>query len=137
LAPWYNEPFGHPQSCCELKDVVTEFGCQGLELDLPVVAWGDDLLWDGRSWVVKPSRSRYPLQDAARLRRNAYRVLLTRGRDGCVVFVPQDRRLDLTEMALLAAGFRPLPSDPPLGVFDVAAAAVKVPSGHVDHAEQP
>ncbi len=117
LARWYNEPAGHPESGCALEAVVTEFGCQGLELDLPIVAWGDDLTWTGRHWAVKPSRAKYALQDPAQLRRNAYRVLLTRGRDGCVVFVPGDRRLDLTEHALLAAGVRPLPDDRPLGVY--------------------
>lgn len=127
LARWYNEPAGHPQSCCALKDVVTEFGCQGLELDLPIVAWGDDLMWTGAAWAVKPSRSKYPLQDHAQLRRNAYRVLLTRGRDGCVVFVPGDARLDATEIALLAAGFRPLPAESPLGVYAVDPATQPAP----------
>jgi hypothetical protein len=35
-------------------------------------------------------------------------VLLTRGRDGMVVFVPPERAMDQTEHALLAAGVRPL-----------------------------
>ena len=30
LARWYNEGRGHPRSCCQLEEVVTEFGCQGL-----------------------------------------------------------------------------------------------------------
>ena len=106
----YNEGDGHPQSCCALNDVVTEFGCQGLELDLPIVCWGNDMMWDGREWIVRPVRSKYPLKDSERLRQNAYRVLLTRGRDGLVVFVPPDPKLELTEHALLAAGVRPLPA---------------------------
>jgi DUF2075 family protein len=109
LARWYNEPRGHPQSCCELKDVVTEFGCQGLELDLPIVCWGNDMRWDGRTWVIRRVQARYPLDDPEQLRRNAYRVLLTRGRDGLVVFIPPDPTMDQTEHALLAAGVRPLP----------------------------
>lgn len=40
---------------------------------------------------------------------HAYRVLLPRGRDGLVVFIPDDRQMDATEHALLAAGIRPLP----------------------------
>ena len=55
LARWYNEGRGHPQSCCALDEVVTEFGCQGLELDLPIVCWGDDMVWDGRAWRVRGS----------------------------------------------------------------------------------
>jgi hypothetical protein len=57
---------------------------------------------------VKPSRSKYAVDDPRQLRLNAYRVLLTRGRDGLVVFVPPDARLDETEHALLAGGIRPL-----------------------------
>lgn len=110
LARWYNEPAGHPQSCCALEDVVTEFGCQGLELDLPIVCWGNDYLWNGTSWSIRKIRAQYPLEDHEQLRRNAYRVLLTRGRDGLVVFIPPDPVLDFTEHALLAAGVRPLPS---------------------------
>jgi hypothetical protein len=109
LARWYNEGRGHPQSCCALEDVVTEFGCQGLELDLPIVCWGNDMVWDGRKWIVRSVRARYPLKDNEQLRRNAYRVLLTRGRDGLVVYLPPDKQLDLTEHALLAAGVWPLP----------------------------
>lgn len=109
LARWYNEPRGHPQSCCQLEEVVTEFGCQGLELDLPIVCWGNDMIWTGTSWQIRRVQARYPLEDAEQLRRNAYRVLLTRGRDGLVVFVPPDPALDHTETALLAAGMRPMP----------------------------
>ncbi len=101
---------------------------------MPIVAWGDDLVWTGSTWVVKPSRPKYPLQDAAQLRRNAYRVLLTRGRDGCVVFVPDDRRLDGTEVALLAGGLRPLPDHPPVGVYAVDEERWRVPS--LDRAEE-
>ncbi len=108
LARWYNEPFGHPQSCCALKDVVTEFGCQGLELDMPVICWSTDMMWNGNMWKIRKVNSRYPLKDNEAIRRNAYRVLLTRGRDGLVVFVPPDPVLDETETCLLAAGVRPL-----------------------------
>lgn len=109
LARWYNEPLSHPQSCCQLVDVVTEFGCQGLELDLPIVCWGNDVRWTGTEWAIRKVQARYPLADSDQLRRNAYRVLLTRGRDGVVIFVPPDPAMDHTEHALLAAGVRPLP----------------------------
>jgi Schlafen group 3, DNA/RNA helicase domain len=108
-ARWYNEPLGHPESCCELRDVVTEFACQGLELDLPIVCWGDDVMWDGRAWRIRRVNTRYPLKDGDQIRLNAYRVLLTRGRDGLVIFIPADAKMDPTEHALLAAGVRPLP----------------------------
>jgi len=108
LARWYNEPFGHPQSCCALKDVVTEFGCQGLELDMPLVCWSTDMMWIESTWKIRQVRAKYPLKDNDAIRRNSYRVLLTRGRDGFIIFVPPDPILDETEMCLLAAGVRPL-----------------------------
>ncbi len=106
---WYNNGPGERGSGCNFESVVTEFGCQGLELDMPLVAWGNDLSWDGRDWFAKKPTRGYPLTDPEQLRVNAYRVLLTRGRDGLVVFVPPSPLLDGTEMALLAAGLQPLP----------------------------
>lgn len=110
FAHWYNRGLGEPRSGCNLDEVVTEFGCQGLELDMPLVAWGDDVRWTGVDWAVKSGRPRYPQEDPRQLRLNAYRVLLTRGRDGLVVFVPSASILDPTEHALLAAGLKPLVS---------------------------
>jgi hypothetical protein len=46
------------------------------------------------------------------LRRNVYRVLLTRGRDGTVVFVPPDPWLDETYAFLREAGFKELQEAP-------------------------
>jgi DUF2075 family protein len=111
VARWYNNPRGEIGSGCNFEDVVTEFACQGLELDMPIVAWGNDLMWNGVDWVAKKPRGGYPLDDPEQLRMNAYRVLLTRGRDGLVIFVPEDPALDATEMALLAAGVQPLPEN--------------------------
>jgi hypothetical protein len=111
IAPWYNQGRGHPESGCALNSVVTEFGCQGLELDFPIVAWADDYLWDGKQWKTKPSRSKYAIDDPFRLRKNVYRVLLTRGRDGVMVFVPPEPSLDATFHILLASGLSLLGSN--------------------------
>jgi len=105
---WYNEPLGEKGSCCNLEEVVTEFGCQGLELDMALVAWGNDLLWDGKNWVMRKMRSRFPQHDPHQLRVNSYRVLLTRSRDGLLIYIPNDGIFDQTEHALLAAGARVL-----------------------------
>lgn len=109
VGPFYIDPPDSPQSCCQLDKVVTEFACQGLELDFPIVAWGTDLRFDAeagswRSFVSGRSKAK----DPHRLRVNSYRVLLTRGRDGFSVFVPPDTALDDTYEALLAAGLSPL-----------------------------
>lgn len=103
---WYNNNLDEPGSCCNLEEVVTEFGCQGLELDMAIVAWGNDYLWDGSAWVMRKMRTRVPQQDPHQLRLNSYRVLLTRSREGIVVFIPPEPEFDQTEHAFLAAGAR-------------------------------
>jgi Uncharacterized conserved protein (DUF2075) len=108
LGPWFNSPPDDPLSCCNLEIPVTEFQVQGLEVDLPIVCWGEDFLWTGSEWQLRPARARYPQRDPHRLLTNAYRVLLTRGRDGLLVFIPPEDEFDHTEHALLAAGLKPL-----------------------------
>ena len=107
-AKWYNQDLGVPGSCCNLEEVVTEFGCQGLELDMAIVAWGNDFLWNGREWELRKMRTRIPQIDPHQLRLNSYRVLLTRSREGMIIFVPPESAFDQTEHALLAAGARVL-----------------------------
>ncbi len=90
---WFNTPKGSGKSCCDLKGVVTEFGVQGLELDMPIVCWDSDMLWNGHLWEkfkVKEDAD----SDNNVYRVNSYRVLLTRGRDGFIIFVPPAPVLD-------------------------------------------
>jgi hypothetical protein len=109
VGPWYNADPGDSQSCCRLETVATEFSSQGLELDCALLAWGSDLLWAGHGWSVEyAGKNRPPLKDPLTVRRNVYRVLLTRGRDGTVIYLPDDRRLDTTYARLQSAGVRPL-----------------------------
>ena len=105
-AKWYNSSLGEAGSCCNFEEVVTEFGCQGLELDMAIVAWGNDFLWDGSGWIMRKMRTRVPQQDPHQLRLNSYRVLLTRSREGIVIFIPPTSEFDQTQHAFLAAGAR-------------------------------
>lgn len=109
-ARWYNQDLGSEGSCCNMEEVVTEFGCQGLELDMAIVAWGNDFLWNGKEWELRKMRTRIPQVDPHQLRLNSYRVLLTRSREGMIIFVPPREEFDQTEHALLAAGARILSS---------------------------
>ena len=103
---WYNAPQDDMESCCRLDTVATEFSAQGLELDLAIVAWGSDYVRrDGRWSIERAGKTRFA-KDAFRLRQNVYRVLLTRGRDGTVIFVPADAWLDETFEFLKQAGIR-------------------------------
>jgi DUF2075 family protein len=111
IGRWFNAPSDDPSSCCALSAPATEFQCQGLELDLPIVCWGSDYRYEHARWTLHPKRRKYPLADPEQLLTNTYRVLLTRGREGLVVWVPPDAAMDETETALLAAGLRPLVLD--------------------------
>ncbi len=108
VGPWYNDPPHSPNSCCQLRDVATEFSCQGLELDFPIISWGDDLYWDQAKQLVSVPQPRSNAKDPHQLRVNSYRVLLTRGRDGFIVFLPKLEKLDQTYSVLLEAGVQEL-----------------------------
>lgn len=103
VGPWYNDPPDSPLSCCQLDKAVREFACQGLELDFPIVAWGDDLTWTGSQWDLA-RRGRSKARDPLKLRVNSYRVLLSRGRDGFVVYVPPEEKMDVVAEMLAAGG---------------------------------
>ncbi len=115
VGPWYNDPPHSRQSCCALHDVATEFSCQGLELDFPIVCWGSDFWWDDGRWHSPKKSGRMKAKDPHRLRMNSYRVLLSRGRDGFIIFVPPEPRMASTYEALKAAGIRELPNGSTVG----------------------
>lgn len=112
VAAWFNAPASDPRSSCQLATQATEFECQGLELDLPILCWGDDLGWESR-WIAY--RERRKTKNSFQLRLNTYRVLMTRGRDGLVVWVPGNLRNDQSQVIpkiLMQAGAQRL--GPPL-----------------------
>jgi hypothetical protein len=108
--PWYGDREDAPggRSCRRLEACVTEFGAQGLELDAVLLAWGTDFKRDGGRWSnagARGYRRGAHVRDPFQLRVNAYRVLLTRGRDVCVVFLPMLPELDETFDYLARSGF--------------------------------
>jgi len=105
VAKWFNAPANDPQSCCALNDVVTEFAIQGLELDMPIIGWETDMIWNGSNWE-KFRKNEDENSDNNTYRRNSYRVLLTRGRDGFFVFVPPVEKLDPVYELLLSVGIK-------------------------------
>lgn len=116
FGPWYSDPEDHPdgRSCRSLRDCVTEFGAQGLELDAVLLAWGTDYEYQDGVWSDANARGYKRgthVRDAHQLRKNAYRVMLTRGRDATVVFIPSIGRLDGTFKRLCDSGFSELTAD--------------------------
>jgi hypothetical protein len=113
FGPWYSDPgdASHGHSCRHLTTCVTEFGAQGLELDAVLLAWGTDLMLTNGRWSnarASGYQNRRRVRNPFQLRLNAYRVLLTRGRDATVVFVPVLSELDETYGYLRDSGFQGL-----------------------------
>lgn len=110
--PWYADPESSPSSCRRLTDAISEFSAQGLELDHSLLVWGTDLIRKEGHWddaLAMRYKKRGDVEDPLRLRLNAYRVLLTRGREGVLICVPRSiRELDETYDHLIAAGCRVL-----------------------------
>jgi hypothetical protein len=83
-----------------LEDAATEFQVQGLELDWVCVAWCGDFRFNGSDWNYHDFRGdrwcNISNADKRVYLRNAYRVLLTRARQGMVVFVPPGDSADPT-----------------------------------------
>ncbi len=89
---WFLNDKDDTRSSFYLEDAATEFQVQGLELDWIGVAWDGDLRFTGSGWthhyfrgdrwcnIASPENRRYLL--------NAYRVLLTRARQGMAIYVP-------------------------------------------------
>jgi hypothetical protein len=88
------------RSSVHLEDVATEFDAQGLELDWAVVGWDADLRLKDGVWSYHAFRGTawQAIRDNTRQRylKNAYRVLLTRARQGMVIFVPSGDTDDRT-----------------------------------------
>ncbi len=97
---WFLDGKDDVRSSYYLEDVATEFHVQGLELDWACITWDADLRYSPEGWesfqfvghkwqnIHKPERKQYL--------KNAYRVLLTRARQGMVIVVPEGEPDDPT-----------------------------------------
>lgn len=97
---WFLDGKDDVRSSYYLEDVATEFHIQGLELDWACVTWDGDLRFSDDGWktysfvgnkwqnIHKEERKKYLI--------NAYRVLLTRARQGMVIVVPEGNIEDHT-----------------------------------------
>lgn len=97
---WFLGSKDDVRSSWYLEDAATEFHVQGLELDWACVVWDADFrnsggVWD--HWSFVGDRWQRIRKDERRLyQKNAYRVLLTRARQGMVLVVPEGDDLDPT-----------------------------------------
>jgi len=83
-----------------LEDIATEFDIQGLEIDWTCLAWGANFHIKDGKWKhqnFKGSKWMNINQDITKeYLKNTYRVLLTRARQGMVIFIPNGSELDHT-----------------------------------------
>ena len=97
---WFLDGKEDVRSSYFLEDVVTEFQVQGLELDWTCVTWDADFRYSGSSWehfsFVGDRWNRIRKYERQVYLKNAYRVLLTRARQGMVIVVPSGHSEDLT-----------------------------------------
>ena len=74
---------------------------------MPIIGWGIDMLWSGNNWN-KFKKDEGIDSESNIYRKNSYRVLLTRGRDGFIVFIPDEPRFNPTFEILLNSGLQKL-----------------------------
>ena len=101
-ANWFLNQRSDVRSSYYLEDVASEFAIQGLELDWVGVCWDGDFHHEDGSWIsqtFKGTKWQSVNDQSNRLYlKNAYRVILTRARQGMIIFVPKGDASDRTRM---------------------------------------
>ena len=104
IVPWFLNPITDIRSSLFLEDVATEFDIQGLELDWTCLVWDGDFRHDPyrHCWQHFNFRSdrwqNINIAEGRAYQLNAYRVLLTRARQGMVICVPEGNPEDATRL---------------------------------------
>ncbi len=97
---WFLNDKTDVRSSYYLEDVATEFDIQGLELDWTCVAWDADFRYSNNEWktfsFVGDKWNNINKEERKTYLKNAYRVLLTRARQGMVIVVPEGDKEDKT-----------------------------------------
>lgn len=97
---WFLDGKDDTRSSYYLEDAATEFQVQGLEVDWALVTWDGDFRFTGSDWSYHDFRGtkwqNVKNADNRNYLKNAYRVLLTRARQGMVIFVPEGDATDHT-----------------------------------------
>jgi hypothetical protein len=97
---WFLAERQDPRSSMSLEVAATEFECQGLELDWTCICWGGDFVRSAKqeAWMFRRFQGsgwkRVRSESQVQYMRNKYRVLLTRARQGMVIWVPEGDPID-------------------------------------------
>jgi hypothetical protein len=111
---WFLDDYGCESPNCDhkycndvrcsskLEVAATQFEIQGLELDWIGVCWGEDLLWTGNRWKTSRCNNKVWRENHNVVRHNfmvnGYRVLLTRARQGMVIYVPDPPKDEMARL---------------------------------------
>lgn len=97
---WFLDDKNDVRSSYYLEDVATEFHVQGLELDWTCVTWDADFRYSPKGWepfsFVGDKWHHIKKEERKQYLKNAYRVLLTRARQGMIIVVPEGNPEDAT-----------------------------------------
>lgn len=97
---WFLADRTDVRSSYYLEDVATEFDIQGLELDYTCIVWDADFRYHAEDWGSHSFKGsnwqKINKEERKAYLKNAYRVLLTRARQGMVIVVPRGDKNDHT-----------------------------------------
>jgi hypothetical protein len=102
---WFLNDPTDVRSSNQLEVAASEFECQGLELDWVGLCWSGDLTFDPKTkkWATRTFRGNAWKNVANELDQqylfNKYRVLLTRAREGLIIWIPEGDPTDSTRPA--------------------------------------
>jgi DUF2075 family protein len=105
---WFLNGKDDVRSSYYLEDTATEFDIQGLELDYTIVAWDANLRYENGRWGYynfNGSKWQNVNNEFNKIYlKNAYRVLMTRARQGLVIYVPTGDNNDITRTNIFYDG---------------------------------
>jgi len=105
---WFLNDKDDIRSSYFLEEVATEFDIQGLELDWTCVAWDGDLFYQNNQWNYRKFKgTKWQNINSSEITNyliNSYRVLLTRARQGMVIYVPYGNKEDVTRQEFMYDG---------------------------------
>ena len=97
---WFLNDKDDIRSSYFLEEVATEFDIQGLELDWTCVAWDGDFFYNNKQWNYRKFKGtkwqNINSEDITNYLINSYRVLLTRARQGMIIYIPYGNKEDFT-----------------------------------------
>lgn len=118
---WFLNHSQDIRSSYYMEDTATEFDIQGLELDWICVAWGANFYLNQNKWHYQNLKGtkwqNINKEDDKNYLKNSYRVLLTRARQGMVIFIPEGDDLETTNKKYYQETYEYLKE---LGINDIA-----------------